>query len=143
MRNSPLKKWLKYFFNHNRYEAITCLIVLCILFWVFGCESKVESIVNPDRKVTRIELSDEVENYLAMADVRFARLDQQDELRDLLFRHGITYASTGAIDPIGLLTALGSLFGAGAIADNVRQRRNHRRDLTNYVDSQKNNKPSS
>lgn len=138
-----MKEWLKVFFNHNRYEAIAALVVLCVCFWIFGCESKVESITNPDRKVTRIELSDEVENYLAMADVRFARLDREDELRGLLFRHGVTYASTGAIDPIGLLTALGSLFGAGAIADNVRQRRKHRQDLTNYVDSQKNNKPSS
>ena len=130
---------LKKFFNHNRFEAIACLVVLFAWIWVFGCESEVSSIEDPGRKVTRVELSAEVEKYLAMADIRFARLDQQDELRTMLFRHGVTYASTGAINPIGMLTAFGSLFGVGALADNIRQRKKHRQDLQNYVDKQKSN----
>lgn len=130
---------LKVFMNHNRYEAVACLVVFAILLWLYGCESEVASIEDPGRKVTRIELSAEVENYLAMADIRFARLDRQDEIRDLLFRHGVTYASTGAINPIGLLTSLGSLFGAGAIVDNVRQRKKRRQDLQSYVDKQTSN----
>lgn len=133
-----LKK-LRKFIDNNAFEVISVLVVLVFLVWVFGCDSKVRSVRYPGQKVTRPELNAEIEAYLAVADIRFAQLDRQDQFRHLLIEHGLTYARTGTINPLALITSLGSILGAGALGDNVRQRRRHRREILERADTQKAN----
>ncbi len=113
---------LREFLNHNRYQAITTTLVCLVLIWVYACESKVPSILNPSKKVTRLDLKAELDNYLAVADIRFAQLNRQDELKQTLFEHTTLWATTGAINPLGVLLSLGALLGVGSATDNVRKR---------------------
>lgn len=104
-------------------ETIAVLVCVLILFWAYGCEPKVESLDGRPKMVTRVELEQEVENFLALAQIRFDALSQQEELQQIVFNNALIYAEGGAINPIGVLTTLGAIFGLGATGDNIRQRK--------------------
>jgi len=90
--------------------------------WVYACDSTVPSITRPGTKVNRSDLKAELEYFLAQADIRFAQLDRQDELKQTLFEHTTLWATTGVINPLGVLLSIGALLGVGATADNVRKK---------------------
>jgi len=121
---------IKTLFNHERYQMFAIIAVAQILLWNYGCQSKVTSITSPDTFITLDELNGEVDLFLAKAESRYKQLDQQDQIKNTLFQNALTYAATGTLNPVALLTTLGSVLGIGAAADNVRKRKEIKR-LTN------------
>lgn len=111
---------LKEFLNHNRYQVVSTFLVAMILIWTYSCTSRVASIVNPSQRVNRQELQLEIDQFIALAEIRFADLQQQDELRQTLYKHTTLWAVSGSINPIGVLMSVGTLLGLGAVTDNVR-----------------------
>lgn len=118
-----MKKLLNTLFNHERYQSVSVIVVGSLLIWFYGCESSVESIVTPEKKVTRAELRIEIESLIAMTDLRRIDLDKQDEIKSLLLKNALLIASGGAVNPVGVVTALAAVLGIGAAADNVRKRK--------------------
>jgi len=114
---------LKNLFNHERYFIIAIIIVIIILLWMFGCVSTVVSLQDPDRKITRAELQNELDTIYNQAEIRFQQLDQQDEFKKFLLEKAILFAEGGTINPIGLVTAIAGILGVGATVDNVRKRK--------------------
>ncbi|MBA7486282.1 hypothetical protein ES707_21838 [subsurface metagenome] len=110
------------FLNHERYQLIA--IFFCVLFSLWGlcCESKVQSVRDPTRYITRDELRIEVEQFLSLAEIRFKNLDRQDELKTLVSNQVLLWSQTGTFNPMGLLPTILGLLGIGAIADNVKKR---------------------
>jgi len=133
-----LKKLLD-FLNHERYQVFAIAICVGLLIWFIGCESKVRSITDPSQMVTRNELVAEIDFYLANAEIRFADLDKQDELKQTLLDAALLYGQTGTINPLGLMATLAGVLGIGATVDNVRKRRDLRDTLSRYVDDIKKN----
>jgi len=115
------------FLNHERYESIAVIIACLLLIWFWGCESKVQSISNPNALVTRDELNAEVDFYLANAEIRYKNLDRQDEFKKTLLEAALLYGQTGTINPFGLITTLAGILGVGATIDNVRKRKEIKR----------------
>ncbi len=113
---------LREFLNHNRYQTISTILVCFVLVWIYACESTVPSITNPNIKVGRDLLTAELDHYLAQADIRFAQLNRQDELKQTLFEHTTLWATTGTVNPLGVLLSIGALLGVGSATDNVRKR---------------------
>jgi hypothetical protein len=109
-------------FNHERYQSISVIICIVLLAVCYGCQSKIESLVSPGKQITREELDIELTALIATAEVRYNRLDQQDELKQALYQIGSLTAQTGSFNPQGLVTTLFSILGVGAITDNVRKR---------------------
>jgi len=72
--------------------------------------------------VTRGELDIEVEQIIAKANLGYASLEQQEELRKILFQQALAAASTGSVNPLSLFTSLGIILGVAASVDNVRKR---------------------
>ena len=70
--------------------------------------------------VTRPELKIEVDYFMAHADLKFMTLDKQDEIRQWLIDLGSTFATTGTLNPTGLLNTAVSV---GAIAFGLNQRK--------------------
>lgn len=68
-------------------------------------------------------MNQEIDILITKANFADADLAKQEELRDYLFNQAILYGQTGTINPIGLLTSLGTIFGIGAVTDNVRKRK--------------------
>lgn len=125
-----MKKLLDTLFNHERYQSISIIICAALLVYFYGCEPKCQSITQPNLQVTRAELDIEVESIIAKANIGYMSLEQQEELRDLILQQAISAASTGAINPIALITSVGTILGVGATVDNVRKRREIKRLTT-------------
>lgn len=114
--------------RHNQGVFTSIIICTLLVGWAFGCHSKVKSLVT-DEKVNRdefaIELDSEVqrlESELVVlqqtAEVRFAELDRQDELKRILFETASLTATTGGFNPTALIGIAGSVLGIGAVVDN-------------------------
>lgn len=117
-----LKKLLK-FLNHERAQIVAVGICLVLVIWGTSCESKVTSLVMPGIKVTRTELQSEVDSFLVRAAQRFKNLDLQDSFKALVFDKVLLFTQTGTFNPAGIVQAVITILGIGAIADNVGKRR--------------------
>jgi len=114
---------IKSFFNHERYQSLSFVVVLILLSTTHGCDSKIESIRYPGTRITRGQLEIEVNNFLQEAEIRAEQLNIQDELKTTFYRIGMTTIESGTLNPIGLITTIAGILGIGATADNVRKRR--------------------
>lgn len=110
------------FIRHNQGMFIGAGIAIAVLIWTYGCQSHVTSIVNPTIHVTRAELELEVENYLALAELKFADLNRQDRIKKTVFNVAIDFMQGGKVNPAAVALVLGNILGLGAIIDNARKR---------------------
>lgn len=116
-------------FRHNQGLAIAIVIVIAVGFWTYGCDSKVSSILAPNTKVTRVELNievqteakrieNELDNLMALAEVRNQELDRQDAFKTKLVEFGMVIAEGGTLNPAGVAVGLLGVLGIGAVVDN-------------------------
>ena len=122
-------KAIKTWISHN--QGLFAALVICtgLLAWTYGCESKVTSLVDPVRKVTAAELDLELETEAARleaelaqlvksAEIKRTELARQDEIKKKLFEFAAITATSGTVNPAGIITLVGSLLGIGAVVDN-------------------------
>ncbi len=103
------------------------ILIAAILLWVYGCQPTTQSILDPSKKVTGEELQAELEFYIGLTETRFADLDRQRRIRQIIFENAALIAAGGAVNPLGLITTLGSILAVGTSADNVRLRRERKK----------------
>lgn len=119
-----MRKWI----SKNQGITVAIIINICLLVWAFGCESKVQSL-KTDAKVTRAEftieynnaihkLQDEMHRLEETAQLSFAELDRLDEIKYKLFDALSVATAQGSVNPIGLVTLLGTVAGIGLGVDN-------------------------
>lgn len=114
---------IKNLFNHERYQTITFICIAAILAGIASCESTAPSIINPTMRVNREQLQNEANAILAKIDSAELEIDRQDRLKELLFNQAIIASQGQPINPVGLITSLGTILGIGAFTDNVRKRK--------------------
>ena len=118
--------WLK----KNKRMVIVYAVTIGVARFLYACESQVRSLDGSRRLVTRVELQAELDAYLDKVDIRFASLDRQDKLRELILNNAMIVVQGNPFNPIGLLTGFAALYGVtqagkkttGAIK-NVRAKR--------------------
>lgn len=101
------------FINKNHWYIIAAIVAAALLIWLYGCQSTVNSMINPKQKITRAELENETNYIIGQAKVKLADLDRQDELKRLLLEQAVLFNSTGTFNPAGLIN---TLISVGAIA---------------------------
>jgi uncharacterized membrane protein len=101
------------FLNENHWYIIAAIAISGIAFMVYGCESTVTSLVDPIRKVNRLELQNELNYFVGMAKARDAELDRKDETKQALLDAFNIIGKEGTINPSGLLNLAGTI---GAIS---------------------------
>jgi hypothetical protein len=109
------------FFNENHWQVIAVIILCAAGVWFYGCESRVQSIVNPAVKVTRTELMGEVDAFLATAKAREMTLDEQDALRKKILDNAALFAQGGAMNPMGALNMIVSIFAVSSAVDSRKK----------------------
>jgi hypothetical protein len=117
--------------RHNQFVALAAVLCVVLAVWIFGCESKVQSPLNPERKVTRAQLTLEKDKYLAEIQLAYENLNQQDLFKQKLTEIGVIVAQGGTVNPVGAGVGLLALLGVGAVADN--------RKKDSIIKTQKNN----
>jgi hypothetical protein len=114
--------------RHNIGLCVGVVLAVCLVFWTYGCESKVQSPVT-GKPVTYGELSIEIQaeatrleteldTLQKKAALSFQELVRKDEIKQKLFEFASLTATNNAFNPTGLITLVGSLLGVGAIVDN-------------------------
>lgn len=114
---------MKNVLNHERYKIVGGVLCLVLVFWFYGCESQVKSLIDPYKKVNRAQLQLELENLIASASVRVMDLDRQDAFKSALFKQAVLLAQGGTLNPVGLGLSLAAILGIGATVDDVRTRK--------------------
>jgi len=119
-----MRKWI----SKNQGISIALIINVCVLVYTFGCESKVKSLTSADMltrdefivvynsEIHRIEL--DLQRIQDTGQVRFADLTRQDEIKSKLFDAVAVATKTGGVNPLGLVTLLGTISGIGLGVDN-------------------------
>lgn len=120
-----LWKWI----DHNQGTFVGLVLCVVLLVYTYGCVSTVGSLIHPEKKVTRSELQVELETSIANLElqidnlqrdavVKFDILDKQDALKQKLTDFAVTSATTGQVNPLGVVTLIAGLIGAGLAVDN-------------------------
>ena len=107
--------------KHNYELIIMILVAILLAFWAFGCEPKVHSLNGSNRLVSREELTCEIDAFFEMSKVRIGELDKKEKLKEELIEQLTVFGETGSINPIGVISSLLGLIGAGALLDNRRK----------------------
>jgi len=100
-----LKKLLKWF-NHNHWYVIGTIILASLSVWFVGCKSTVNSLLTPDKLVTRGELQAEIEYLINLAETRKDELNRQDEIKTQLLNIASVVSADGTFNPSGLISIL-------------------------------------
>lgn len=106
----------------NWPKTIALILLTTFLFWGYGCPSRVPSLLNPAKKITRPELQVELDTIIATAEFRMADLDHQDQFRDIVFKNALLMVEGGTLNPIGILTMLAGLYGISRGVKDVKDK---------------------
>ncbi|GAI67280.1 unnamed protein product [marine sediment metagenome] len=87
------------------------LVTIGFLIYCYGCEPKVASLVDRARLINRRELQLELDQFITMAQIRMADLDQQDELRAIVLQNALILVQGQPLNPLGIITAVASIYG--------------------------------
>jgi len=107
--------WLR----KNRVTVIAYAVTIGVLLYLYACESQVRSLDGSRRLVTRVELQAELNTYLDKIDIRFASLDRQDKLREIILNNAMIVVQGQPFNPAGLITAVLTLYGVTQAAKNT------------------------
>ena len=114
---SKIATWMR----HYKWTAFGTALCFATLIWVYGCESAVKSPVSDKmvgREVLQFEVGQEVARLQKELEIAVNDLDKQDEIKQAIFNLGLTVASGGQINPLGVAMGLAGILGIGTIADN-------------------------
>ncbi|MBA7652687.1 hypothetical protein ES703_60526 [subsurface metagenome] len=85
---------------------------------------------NNERRINRQELQLELDQFMALVQIRMVDLDKQDELRAVILQNALILVQGQPFNPLGLLTAAASIYGitqagrnAAAGVKKVREKR--------------------
>jgi len=109
------------FFNDNHWFIIGGLLIILAIFWAYGCQSQVESIMSPTKLVNRAELKNELDYMIGLAGARAESLDRQDEIKQSLLDAANVIGTGGTINPSGLLN-IAATIGAISFGLNRNQK---------------------
>lgn len=120
-----IAEWIR----HNQGVASAVVVIVVLAVWVFGCESKVTSLVDPGKMVTVAELNlelaaesqrmeAELELLLQRAELKHVELARQDEIKAKLINFAAITVDAGTVNPAGVVGLLFSIVGVGAVIDN-------------------------
>lgn len=90
---------------------ITVLVTVSILFFIYACEPKVQSLWRPDIKVNRQGLQLELDQMIGLAQLRMADLDKQEQLRAVILQNALILVQGQPFNPVGLILGIASIYG--------------------------------
>jgi len=119
----------------------TIILIVCVtigfLFYAYSCEPKVTSLFDKKRTITRQELQLELDQLLALADIKMAELEKQEKIRGIILQNALILVQGQPFNPAGLITAIASTYGIIAAATktkevvkNAKRKRNNNKSTT-------------
>lgn len=122
-------KTVKKMISHNQGTFVSLLVCVAVSIYIFGCQSKVTSLLSDDRLVTvdelevefeaeaaRIELA--LEDLIKRAAVKYKDIERQDAIKQKIMDAALISTKAGSLNPAGLVGLLVGVVGVGAGIDN-------------------------
>jgi len=97
----------------------TISVTIGVLFFVYACEPKVQSLVYDTKRVNRQELQLELDQMIGLAQLRMVDLDRQEQLRAVILQNALILVQGQPFNPVGLITGIAALYGITTGASNV------------------------
>lgn len=132
-----MKKLLKMLFNHERYQSISVILTLIFVIFLASCDPQAKSLIDPGKKISRLELDGEIALLQARIDTELKSLEQQEAIRTLLLNLAATAARTGTFPFTEAILGAVGMLGTGAVIDNVRKRRDVTKLENQLIESEK------
>jgi len=107
-------------FKSHKTALIGYLICIGVMFYVYACEPKTKSLTNNGTLVTEPELQAELDHFIATAEIRFASLERQRKLRQLVLNNALVVVEGQPFNPVGLITGILALYGTAQAAKNTK-----------------------
>jgi hypothetical protein len=105
--------------NDNHWYIIAFVLACSAIFYTYGCESQVCSLVDESKKVNRSGLQNELNYIIGLAKVREEDLDKQDAVKQSLIDAANIMSTEGSINPSGLINLAATI---GGISFGLTQR---------------------
>jgi len=83
--------------------VVAAVIILVCVGWAYGMQSRAQSLLYQDKKVTRSELAAELKYLIEIAKSRDKDLAKQDEAKQALVDAANIFTTGGNFNPMGLL----------------------------------------
>lgn len=97
----------------------TGLLIVGLLFYGYGCESKVHSLTDNGKWVNRQELQLELDQIFGLAKLRMLDLDKQDQIKAVIFQNSLLLLQGQGVNPVGMITAICGIYGITQAGRNV------------------------
>jgi len=111
---------IKKFFAANWPQILSLMVGLTVILWLVGCPPRAASPINPEQKLTLPELNVELQHLLEQYELKALEIEEQEAIRQVLIKNALLIAETGTINPLGILTGLLALYGAGSAANSTK-----------------------
>jgi len=102
--------------KNNWMKVLSLVVAILLIALAIGCQPKVPSLMDPNRKVSREELQIEFDTLLKIFENRVRTLEDDKRLRDVLLRFAFVTAEAGTFNPLSLVTTLAAFYGIGSAA---------------------------
>lgn len=109
------------FLNDNHTTAIAIALLIVAALWLYGCESTTSSLIDPQKKITRVELEAEANLLAARISASRNDLNKKDQLKATLVDQAAIFSTTGTFNPMGLLNSIVSVIAVGSALDSRRK----------------------
>ncbi len=110
-----MPEWIK---EHKSF-LISVLVIISVVIYLYGCESKVRSITDGSRLINRQELQLELDQFVGTVRIRMADLAKQDQLRTLILENALILVQGQPFNPLGLLTGVSAVYGFAQAGRNA------------------------
>lgn len=122
---SKIAEWIR----HNQGMFVALIVLVVVMVWTYGCESKVTSLVDPQKMVNVAEfnievaaeaskLEGELELLLRQAGLKQQEFARRDEIKQKLIDFAAITIDAGTVNPAGVVGLITSIVGIGALIDN-------------------------
>lgn len=118
------------YIKKNIHWLISINIAIFVITYAYGCEAKTKSMIYPDVKVTRSELTTELELLESRASRGYNDLDRKERIRNIVLNQSLVIAQSGSVNPVGVIMSIMSVLGLGVAADDVRLRKKIKNTIT-------------
>lgn len=107
-------------FKAHKTALIGYSICVGVLLYIYACEPKTRSLTNNGVMVTEPELQAELDHFIATAEIRFASIERQRKLRQLVLTNAMIVVEGQPFNPVGLITGILALYGTAQAAKNTK-----------------------
>ena len=101
-------------------QTVAVILALTVFVWLAGCPPRAPSPLDPSQKLTAEQLAAELDFIIAKFGISQADIAQQEQIRKVIINNALLIAETGTLNPLGILTGLAALYGAGSATNSVK-----------------------